>query len=261
MTRFPSTGKIISKIFSKLPLAKTELLYIISDMASKRPITKRKKASGRSVKSMMKQPLEASVSQSSALPIVPRRTATIAVIVILALALLYYFRGVFIVAMVNGQPITHLQLIQELEKQGGQQTLNGLITQTLILQEAKKENVTVSDKEIQNQVQQITISLTKQGQKLDDLLTARGMTQQDLDEQIRVQKLVEKMAGKGITVSDREINDYINANKNQLPTNMSDKQLHDYVKQQLMQQKLSEREQTWVANLQKNAKIVKFVSF
>ncbi len=59
--------------------------------------------------------------------------------VIIAAALLYYFRSAFVAATVNGQPISRLSLVRELEKQGGKQAMDSLITKTLIDQEAKKK--------------------------------------------------------------------------------------------------------------------------
>ena len=43
----------------------------------------------------------------------------IPLIIIVLITLGFLFKGLFVVALVNGQPITRLSLIQELEKQGG----------------------------------------------------------------------------------------------------------------------------------------------
>lgn len=198
----------------------------------------------------------------TASPVKFRRSSVITgVIVVAVILLLYIFRSVFVVATVNGQPISRLQLYQELEKQGGKQALSGIITETLITQEAAKEHVTVSDQEVNDQIKSIEQNLAKQGQKLDQVLTAQGMTQKQLTDQIKLQKLAEKMAAKNITVSDKEISDYIEQNKDNLPQGQDEKTLRASVSDRLKQQKVNDKIQSWLQNLQKNAKINYLVNY
>src|SRR5690349_4974212 len=84
--------------------------------------------------------------RSSARTLKLRRAYVVLLVVIIALgALLYYARGVFVAAVVNGQPISRLSVVREAEKQSGKQSLETIIRNTLVEQEAKKLNVTVSD--------------------------------------------------------------------------------------------------------------------
>jgi parvulin-like peptidyl-prolyl isomerase len=181
-------------------------------------------------------------------------------VIIALLALAFFFRSLFIVAIVNGQPITRLAYINELEQTAGKQAMNSLVTKTLILQEAKKNNVTVSQKEVDDQIKTIQDNLAKQGQQLDSVLALQGMTQASLREQIYLQKLVEKMVGKNITVSDKEIADYIDKNKDSLPQNTSEADLKKQVHDQLYQQKLNDKVQTWIQGLQQKAKVSYLIS-
>ena len=48
----------------------------------------------------------------------------------------YKYRGEFIVATVNGKPVTRLELISELEKQGASKALDSIIVQKLIAEKA-----------------------------------------------------------------------------------------------------------------------------
>ncbi len=177
------------------------------------------------------------------------------VIIIVLAILLYVFRGLFIAATVNGEPISRLTVINSLEQQGGKQALNTLVTKTLIEQEAQKEHVTVSQAEIDSEMKTIESNVTGQGQKLDDVLKSQGMTRQTLEDQVRLQKLVEKMVGKNITVSAKEVTDYMNKNKGMPGMTKAN------VEQQLYQQKLTPKVQSWIADLQKNAKINYYVSY
>ena len=100
-----------------------------------------------------------------------------------------------VVATVNGQPIFRLTLIREMEKNSGKQVLEGLIGKTLILQEAKKQNVSIGQEEINQEMAKIEENFKNQGQDLNQLLAFQGMTRADLEEQIQLQKTAEKLAG------------------------------------------------------------------
>jgi foldase protein PrsA len=181
-------------------------------------------------------------------------------LVVIALAGgLFYFKNQFIVATVNGKPIWRKTLVGELEKQAGKKTLDSLITKTLILQEAQKKNVTVSDQEVNEEIKKLEDNFTSRGQDLNQLLAAQNMTRKDLFSQIKIQKLVEKIVGKDVAVSDEEINDYIEKNKNLIPQGMAEDEVKTNVKQQLEQQKRNEKIQKWIKSLRDNAKINYFL--
>ncbi len=171
------------------------------------------------------------------------------------LGALYLLRNYFIVATVNGQPITRLEYMKELEAQAGKQAMNSIVTKTLILQEAKKNNVSVSNEEIDKEIKTIEQNLEKQGQKLDSVLTLQGLTRESLREQISLQKLIEKMVGKDVKVTDKEVTDYITANQASLPTGVEETEQKKQVTEQLRQQKLNDKAQEWLQKLQQNAKV------
>jgi len=181
--------------------------------------------------------------------------------VIVVVGLLFYFKSLFVAAIVNGTPISRLALINDMDKQVGKRTLEAMITKMLIYQEAKKQNVTVSKKEIDSEVKKIEDSLSKQGQNLGQALSMQGMTKDDLIEQITLQKMIDKMLGKDIKVTDKEINDYIDQNKDTLGENINSKETKQQVAEQLKQKKLSEKVQSWLASLQQKAQISYFINY
>ena len=190
----------------------------------------------------------------------PQVLIPVVALVILALCA-YTFRSWFVVATVNGQIISRLQLDQQLEQQYGKEVLDSVITKTLVLQEAQNQHISVSQQEIDDSVKQISDTLSKQGQSLDSVLASRGMTKADLVDQIRLQKIIEKLVGKNVTVSDQEVADYISKNQDSLPTGLSGDQLKQQVKQQLLSQKINDKAQTLVTDLQKKAHITYVASF
>lgn len=181
-------------------------------------------------------------------------------VVVLALVL-YFYKGLFIAAMVNGQPISRLAVIHSLEQQNGKQALGNLIVQNLVLQEAQKRNVTVGQSEIDAEVAKIEATLKGQGVTLADALAARGLTRADLDEQIKLQKLLDKMVGSSVKVTDDDVNAYIDKNRDSLPQDLSDADLQKQVRTQLEQDAVQSKTQAFVADLQKKAKVTYFVGY
>lgn len=182
------------------------------------------------------------------------------IIVVLAVGA-FFLKGLFVAALVNGEPITRLAVLSELEKQGGKQTLSSLINQALILQEAKKKNIQVSQGEIDAETKKIEDSLKSQGQSLDTALAVQGMTRQDLLMQLRLRALVEKLLADKTKVTDAEIADYIGKNKDAFPAEMKEDEIKKNVREQLRQQKLGSASQSWLQELNKNSKINYFVNY
>jgi len=189
----------------------------------------------------------------------PRLWVGVAVVVVAFL--LFTFKGLFVAALVNGQPISRASVVSMLEAQNGRQTLDNLVAETLIQQEAQKRHVTVSQSDIDSQMKKIDAQLKAQGMTLDSALAARGMTKTDLTNQLKLQLLLNKMVGTSVKVTDDNVQSYIDKNQDSLPQNMSDDDLRKQVRTQLEQQQLTQKTQAFVADLQKKAKITYFVNY
>lgn len=255
-----ATKKIVKKTTTKTPASPAKKTVPAKKTTTKKAPAKTsvKAATPVSIPETEK-PKTATTQQQQSVKLRKSYVALIIVIVILGAAL-YYFRGWFVAAVVNGQPISRLEVVQQAEKQSGKQTLDTLVRDALIEQEAKKENVTVSDQEVNSEITTLQNNLKKQGQSLDEVLATQGMSLDDLKRLIKLDKLVQKMVGKNVKVSDQEINDYIAKNKDTLP-NTDDATLKKQVKAQLTQQKTNEAVQTWLAAIQQKANIVYFVQY
>jgi len=188
-----------------------------------------------------------------------KMTFGIVIAVLVILAALYFFRSFFIVALVNGKPISRFGFDRALEKQGGQQVLNNIVTEMLINQEAKKQNVTASQADLDQKFTEIDNQLKGQGQTLDATLTANGQTRADFDSQMKTQIVLEKMLGKDVTVADEEINTYFTENKATFAKDATLASETASIKSALIQQKLSEKLQPWLKDLQSKAKIFYFL--
>lgn len=187
--------------------------------------------------------------------------ALAAVIIVLIVLVLYLFKGVFVAATVNGEPITRIAVVKALEKQSGTMVLENMITKKLILQEAKNRNINVSQADIDAEIKKISDSLKKQGTTLEKAMEAQGMAKAELNDEIKVQIALRKMTESDIKVSDKEIQDFITANESQFAEGSTDAQKKVLALSQLKQQKASEKSQQLITDLQKKAKIMHFAGY
>ena len=185
----------------------------------------------------------------------------ILIVVVAVAGLLFYFKGLLIAATVNGSPISRWSVIKQLEKTGGKQTLDSLVTKELLLQEAKKKKITVSEQEINQEISKIEASVKKQGGTLDQALKAQGMTRVDFKEQVKLQKTLEKMFTDQLKVTEKEIDQFIETNKNSIPQTTNSTAIRESVRRQLQQGKLGQKVQELIANLKKSAKINYFINY
>jgi len=188
-------------------------------------------------------------------------TLWIVIAVVAVLAILYFLKSLFIVALVNNRPISRFGFDRALEKQGGQQVLNNIITEILIKQEAKKQNVTASQADLDQKYTEIDNQLKAQGQRLEAALLANGETRADFDSQMKTQIVLEKMLGKDITVTDQEVSDYFTENKATFAKGATLASETASIKSTLLQQKLTDKLQPWLKDLQSKAKILYFLKF
>lgn len=208
---------------------------------------------------------ESITDNSSPEPVTSRlglpRKYIIPLVIMLIIGVLYTMRSLFIAATVNGQPITRISVIKELEKQAGKQALESMVTKTLIQQEAKKKNIIITEKDVAAEIKTIESNIKSQGQTLDAALAMQGMTKKDLEEQIKIQKMIEKLAAGDIKVSAKEIEDYIEANKAMMGEGTDPEAMKKNAKDMLTQQKKSEKMQAFITDLQKKSKINYFVTY
>jgi len=183
-------------------------------------------------------------------------------VIILAVGVLGYFgKGFLVAAVVNGHPISRISIDAELEKQGGQKVLDSQVTKILINQELSSKKIVVADSDVDSEIKKIENQLKTQNQTLDSALAAQGMTKTELMAQIKIQKGIEKLLGQDVKVTEEDISKFLEENKQYLPEGKSDSELKQLAAEQLQQQKLDEKFQTWLAELQSKAKIYKFVKF
>lgn len=181
-----------------------------------------------------------------------------AIFIVLVAAGLYWSKGFFVSAMVNGQPISRFSVLSQLEKMQGQQVIDNKVTEILIAQEAKKRGIKVTDEDLQAEVDRINTQLTAQGQSLETALTGQGMTMADLKAQLKLQLLLTKMVEANIQISSDDIDKFIAENGSYFPTDLDENGKRDFALTQLKQQKQGEQVQGFLEDLRTKADIKLF---
>lgn len=185
----------------------------------------------------------------------------IGVAIILIVVALFFAKGIFVAATVNGSPISRLSVIQELEKQGGKQTLESLIDKKLIETELNKQKVSVTKEEVDAEIEKIKTQVTAQGGTLEVALAQQGMTEEKLREQIMIQKKLEKLLADKVTVTEADIDTYIKDSKVTPPKDLKMEDFRKQISDQLKQQKFQQEAQKWVSDLTASAKIKYYVNY
>mgnify|MGYP001589285971 CR=1 FL=1 len=161
------------------------------------------------------------------------------IILILGILLLaVYKKSWFIAAIVNGTPVTNLELQSKLNTQFKTQTLDQMINEKIILLEATKNNALPTQQEIDQKIAELEESVGGKD-TLDSLITQQGQTRSGLKDQIMIQLAITKLYDKEATVSADEVSKFIETNKDQLRATDSAGQQAEATNA-LKQQKLSQ---------------------
>jgi parvulin-like peptidyl-prolyl isomerase len=205
-------------------------------------------------------PKRKSASKTNFLSNIRLKSLLLPLSVVAVVILLGFLKNQFVAAKVNGEQINRLELVRELEKKEGQRALENLISQRLIMQEAEKRKVNVSDEDVNLEVAEIEKNVKDQGQNLDDLLSLQGLTRKQLGEEVRMQLILRKLAGK-VEVTDKEVDDYIEQNKEAIPQDANMEEIKTQVRAQLEQDKTNQKIQSLMDKLRKEAKIEYLLKF
>jgi len=118
------------------------------------------------------------------------------------------------VATVNGQSISHAELDNKLEgSPAARGVLQNMVMSALIDQYAQQHHITVSQDEINKVEDQYKAKYP--GDQWNELLKARSLSEQDVQDLIRRQLIIDKAVGSNIQVSDKQIKAYFDKNRAQ----------------------------------------------
>ncbi len=175
---------------------------------------------------------------------------------IVILLLVAVNRGLIVSAIVNGKPIFRWSVNSTLMSRYGKQTIDNMITERLIADEAKKAKIGVTQTEIDAKEQEILKSFGG-NVTLDEVLQYQGMTKTDFDEQIRLQMLLTKLIGKDLVITDADIANYRATNSATLVAT-DEAGLQKEAREAILTQQVGEKIQPWFTELRSRAKIFTF---
>src|SRR5581483_3801950 len=115
------------------------------------------------------------------------------------------------VATVNGTPISHSDFDARLEASpAARSTLQQMVQEELLEQYAKDNHFSVSDADVTAKENQVKASFPAGA--WDEMLSSRGLTEDDVHRVIRDQLIVDKAVGKNVTISNAQIAAYFAKN-------------------------------------------------
>jgi len=178
------------------------------------------------------------------------------ILLIVLVALGYGYYRYWNIAVVNGKGISRIDYIKTMERAGGKQTLDQMVQESLILEEGRKNNITMDRTAIDAEIVKVEERLKAQGQTLDSALTLSGMTKADLEKQILMQKIQTTLAGNKTEITQTQIDEFIKTYKAQLPPKATKAEMETIAREELNAQAVKTAATTWVTELTKNAKVV-----
>lgn len=185
----------------------------------------------------------------------------IGIAIVLILVVLFFAKGLFVAATVNGSPISRWSVIKELENQGGKQALEAMVDKKVIETELNKQKITIADEEVNAEIDKIKTQIASQGGTLEMALAQQGLTKEKLREQITIQKKLEKLLADKVAVSEADIDAYIKDSKAVLPKDMKMEDFRKRIGEQLKQEKIQQEAQQWVSDLTAKAEIKYYVNY
>ena len=134
--------------------------------------------------------------------------------------------------------------------------LDQIINEKLLLDEAAKRGINVSDAEVEDTFNKLAYSIPA-NTSIEDVLAKRGLTVDDAKEMIRKQVILSKLTAQlsqGINVSDAEVEEYYANNSDKLG-NVTLDEIRTQIRGFLKQQKEGEMLSSFIEGLKRHAAI------
>jgi len=199
-------------------------------------------------------------------------TTVIILIAVLAVVLYFAFRTLKpgqTIATVNDEIITNQELNQKYDQLPDQYKLfitkeaflDQIINVKLLLQEAKKQEITVSEAEIKSEIESIKEQAPTE-EAFEDLLKQQNINLEDLKKQLNEQLMVNKLLNitviSKIEVSESKARDYYDTNEEYFQENdISYIEAKEQIKQILLSDISSNAIEIYISQLRSNAVITK----
>ena len=174
-------------------------------------------------------------------------------LIAIVFALLFVFnKGLFLAGTINGRWVPSWQFYSKLTAASGEEVFDTIVRETLIKQEAAKNGVSATEKEIDEKIKDLEERFG--GKENFQLALEQNKTsREELRSQLTIQVLIEKLLTDEIKVTSKELAKYKKENK-EFIGDMSDKQIEETVKSQ----KLNEAFTPWFEKVKDKANITTY---
>lgn len=162
----------------------------------------------------------------------------------------FKFRNYIPVATVNGEPVDRNRYSQRLLKKSGESVLNEFIAEILVKQEAEKQHITVSEREVDSKIAEVEEQLKIKGYSEQAKLSQNPKARPELEREIRNQLLIEKLFGRNIKITEKDYDYYFAQTKVNRGTGAIYESQKVAINQLMYQKKLRDQFLSWL-NLQK----------
>lgn len=170
------------------------------------------------------------------------------------------YRGLVIAGVVDGHPITRWELNARLYNRYGKTALDEIVTEQLLYEQAAKNGVTVSSKEIAAEVAANEQQFGGKKQLMDMAKQAGINDQAQLNEFFKLKLTIKKLQDKlfKVEVTTDEVKKYYDENKQYLG-NKKFEEVQKDITDQLVQQKVQQQFTDWFGNIRKEAKVNTYI--
>ena len=138
----------------------------------------------------------------------------LALVILGAVALIIFTQYDPTVAVVNGEKIKRSELYELMYMQYGEDILEDIIVERLILQEGRRRGVAVTDEEVDAEINAIIEDYYGgKESRLKFELEIRGTPMDYFRNNVRVNLLLDKLAAEGLEITDKEAREYFEKNR------------------------------------------------
>lgn len=176
--------------------------------------------------------------------------------IFVALALVTFIRDRSrVVATVNNVPVSRSAFVNRMTRVCGEDTLAMLIDESVVQQEVKRQNISVSSKEIEWKLKEFRASFSNE-MKFQEWKNKHHLSHGDLKLQAEVDVGLEKLVEK--TLSENELKKYYNNTKTNFKTKDGKLLSFEEAKPQVVSIFVQERKKEFLEKLRDTARVRRF---
>jgi hypothetical protein len=158
-----------------------------------------------------------------------------------------------VVATVNGEQIRRSEYDQAVAQSSGEDVLDNLILERLIMSEARKRNITPDNAEVTRQLDEFKQQAGGE-QAFQSLLRQQGYTEVSLTRQLEIGALLRQMVADQVQVTDQEVDSQYQANAQQFQ-GQSEAEAKQEIREGLREQKENTAARSLLEQLRAEAEI------